>query len=160
MNNIEDRDKMIKGIIIAKDNGIPLVQVLNDESINSTLIPAFVSALHIFGKENLGRIEEIMIKGLDVDMYIATKHNLIIIAIMSSDIKKVDLHKEAEEALDTFYEIFKDELNNEGSYQDVFAPYEILLREQIKNYVSKISTTEKGFFKKLFSSFKSNKKIG
>jgi len=148
------KTQLIKAVIIARDSGVPLVSVVNDPDIDVALIPAFVSALHVFGKNNLGKIQEILIKGLEIDMFIVAKYNLIIIAMMSPDIKKIDIRQEAEDALDAFYEFFKEELNCNGNCLDVFSPFEKILSEQIQNYVFKVNSLEKGFFKKMIAFFK------
>ena len=150
----ENRENLVKVVIIARDSWIPLVTVVNDPSINAELIPAFISALHIFGKENLGRIEEILVKGLDIDLYVVSKYNLIIIAMMSPKLKKLNIRGEAEEALDAFYSMFKEQIECGKDCMDVFTSFENVLREQIKNYIYKVDSTEKGFFRRLMDMFK------
>ena len=50
--------KIIRGIVICKLSGEPLVDNLLDTNINPVMISSFVSALSMFGKENIGKIEE------------------------------------------------------------------------------------------------------
>ena len=65
---IEDY-KLVKGIVICKESGEYLLDLILDSKINPVLLSSFVGALRLFGN-NLGEIEEINIKGLDVDMII------------------------------------------------------------------------------------------
>jgi len=77
--------KFIKGIIICRESGEYLLDLILDSEINPMLLSSFVGALSLFGKDNLGKIEEIEIKGLDVGMVIVYKYNLILITIMAKD---------------------------------------------------------------------------
>ncbi len=70
-----------------------------DSEINPVLLSSFVGALFLFGKDNLGKIEEIEIKGLDVDMIIVYKYNLILIVIMSKDFIKQDYRGESRKSI-------------------------------------------------------------
>ncbi|MHA1526047.1 MAG: hypothetical protein ACTSQD_03365, partial [Promethearchaeota archaeon] len=62
--------KLIKGIIICRESGEYLLDLILDSEINPVLLSSFVGALSLFGKDNLGKIEEIEVKGLDVGMII------------------------------------------------------------------------------------------
>jgi len=93
-----------------------------------------VGALSLFGKDNLGKIEEINIKGLNVDMIIVYKYNLFLIAILAHDAKQ-DIRSEAEKALDMFYSSYSKELNNLACLNvSIFDDFKNLLSLQIQDY--------------------------
>jgi len=86
----------------------------------------------------MGRIEEIMIKGLDIEMIIVNKYNLVLIAIMAKDFIKQDIRTEAEKALDMFYSLYKGKI---GEYCDVceFESFKKTLYNQIDEYFNRIT---------------------
>jgi hypothetical protein len=134
--------KLIKGIVICKETGIYLLDFILDTEINPILLSSFVGALSLFGEENMGRIEEITIKGLDIQMIIVNKYNLTLIAIMDKDFVKEDIREEAEKSLDMFYNLYCDEI---GEYVDVnaFDPFKEVLVHQINKYFENIENPEK-----------------
>jgi len=97
----------------------------------------------MFGKDNLGKIEEINVKGLDVDMIIVCKYSLILIAILSHGAKH-DIRNEAEKALDMFYSSYTKELNNLESIDlSIFTEFQKLLYVQIQDYFEILKGEEK-----------------
>lgn len=106
----------------------------------------------MFGSENMGKIEEIIIKGLDIQMVIVNKYDLFLIAIMDKDFAKNDIHTEAEKALDVFFSLYKSEIKSSDPNQDinVFLPFKKALYWQIRDYVERIEkadqNTQKGDF--------------
>lgn len=131
----------MKAVIITDRSGVPLVTVIKDNILDRDLISAFVSALSIFGEENLGRINEIMVNGLDIDMFIIYKYGLILIAVMCSYMKKKDIRKEAEMSLDAFYHQFKEKLNQFNGNDKTFSDFEKAIENQIELYYKKIDNT-------------------
>ncbi len=118
------------------------------------MLSSFVGALFLFGKDNLGKIEEIEIKGLDVDMIIVYKYNLILIVIMSKDFIKQDYRGEAEKALDMFYSSYVNEINNFKTSINIslFNEFKKILYIQIRDYFKILKDKERdaqrdfGFF--------------
>ncbi|MBD3229501.1 MAG: hypothetical protein GF329_15055 [Candidatus Lokiarchaeota archaeon] len=153
MNQNQKKILPVKGIIIAKDSGVPLVSHILDSEIDKNLISGFVSALSFFGKKNLGQIEEIMIKGLNLDLLIVNKYELIIIMIISPRIDKADAREEAEKALENFYKMFKDKLDGKPKPTSEFIQFEKVLKNQIREYEEKIKS-EKGYSRLLLDVFK------
>ena len=137
----------MKAVIIANKEGIPLVSVVKDRIIDEDLTSAFICALSIFGEENLGKIEEIMVKGLDIDLFIVYKHELILIAIMDTLMKKKNIKNEAEMALNAFYNQYKSQIESWDGNDVAFSEFERIIETQIENYYSKID--EKGFFERM-----------
>ena len=84
-----------------------LLDLILDSEINPVLLSSFVGALSIFGAENMGKIEEITIKGLSIQMIIVNKFDIILIAIMDKNMDKEDIREEAVKALDSFYHRYR-----------------------------------------------------
>jgi len=141
----------LKGIVICKETGIYLLDLILDSEINPVLLSSFVGALSLFGAENMGKIEEITIKGLSIQMVIVNKFDLVLIAIMDKDFVKEDIREEAVKALDMFYHLYKNEI---GDCTDVsqFESFKKVLYDQIVEYFDRKSGKNKekirdfGFF--------------
>lgn len=97
------------------------------------LLSSFVGALSLFGTENMGKIEEITIKGLSIQMIIVNKFGLVLIAIMDKHFVKEDIRDEAVKALDMFYHLYQNEI---GDCTDVsqFESFKQVLYDQIVEY--------------------------
>jgi hypothetical protein len=137
--------------VICKETGMYLLDLILDSDINPILLSSFVGALSLFGAENMGKIEEITIKGLSIQMIIVNKFNLVLIAIMDKDFVKEDIRNEAVKALDMFYHLYQNEI---GDCTDVsqFESFKKILYDQIVEYFNRKSGKNKekirdfGFF--------------
>ncbi len=115
------------------------------------LLSSFVGALSLFGSENMGKIEEITIKGLSIQMIIVNKFDLVLIAIMDKDFVKEGIREEAVKALDMFYHLYQNEI---GDCTDVsqFESFKKVLYDQIVEYFNrtngknKVKIRDFGFF--------------
>ena len=152
MINSEDTievSKLLKGIVICRQTGVYLLDLIFDSDINPILLSSFVGALSMFGSENMGKIEEIVIKGLDIQMIIVNKYDLVLIAILDNDVVKEDMHVEAEKALDMFYSLYKDEIGDDVELS-IFEPFKKALYIQIKEFFNRITENSEigdfGFF--------------
>ena len=150
MQNIKPEvSKLLKGIIICKETGIYLLDLILDSNINPIMLSSFVGALSLFGAENMGKIEEILIKGLDIQMIIVNKYDLVLIAIMDKEFAKDGIRQEAEKALDQFYTLYKNDIN-ECVDINQFESFKRLLYTQIKDYFKRIEEESEikdfGFF--------------
>ncbi|TXT60797.1 MAG: hypothetical protein BAJALOKI2v1_80089 [Promethearchaeota archaeon] len=128
-----------KGIIICKQSGEYLLDLILDSEIDPVLLSSFVGALSLFGKDNFGKIEEITIKGLDVQMVIVNKYGLVLITILDKSFPLHNIRKEAEKALDNFYLFYQDQFDNCIDV-DKFDSFKSVLRDQIKKYFKKLET--------------------
>jgi len=106
------------------------------------LLSSFVGALSLFGAENLGKIEEITIKGLSIQMIIVNKFDLVLIAIMDKDFVKEDMREEAEKALDMFYHLYKNEISDCTDVSQ-FESFKNILYDQIVEYFNRINGKNK-----------------
>jgi hypothetical protein len=131
--------------VICKESGEYLLDLILDTEINPMLLSSFVGALSLFGKDNLGKIEEINIKGLDVDMIIVYKYNLILIAILSHGVTTMSyLRDEVEKALDMFYSSYVEDLSNlECLDVSIFDEFRKVLYIQIDDYFQVLKDKEK-----------------
>jgi len=136
------QESLLKGIVICKESGEYLLDLILDAKINPVLLSSFVGALRLFG-DNLGEIKEINIKGLDVNMIIVYKYNLIFVAIMDKTLVKHDIREEAEKALDMFYTLYRTEINRNCIDVSQFEYFKKLLSKQIEVYSKKIRSSEK-----------------
>lgn len=123
---------------------------------------SFVGALGLFG-ENLGRIEEINIKGLDVEMIVVYKYNLIFVAILDKEFKKHNIREEAEKSLDMFYSLYRTEIDENCNEVSQFTSFKNVLFKQIEEYFNRIKDTQKeieigdfGFFTDAIKKLRTN----
>ena len=118
-----------------------MLDLILDSEINPILLSSFVGALQLFGAENMGKIEEIRIKGLSIDMIIVNKYNLVMIIIMDKAFVKHDIREESEKALDMFYAIYKDQIED---CSDVcqFESFKKVLYDQIEEYFKRIKNED------------------
>ncbi len=103
--------KVIRAMVICKTSGQYLVDQILDTKINPIMISSFVSALSMFGQENIGNIEEISVKGIDVELIIVSKHDLILIILMDRHFYKDIVRKSGEKILDLFYAMYSNQLD-------------------------------------------------
>ncbi|MFX0148191.1 MAG: hypothetical protein ACFE8E_10655 [Candidatus Hodarchaeota archaeon] len=142
METDSEVSKLLKGIIICKETGVYLLDLILDSEINPILLSSFVGALSLFGEENMGKIEEITIKGLDIQMIIVSKNKLILIAIMDKEFLKDGIREEAEKALDMFYTLYKNEIEDCVDVY-IFDSFKKILYKQINDYFNKFNNKEK-----------------
>ena len=132
----------MKAIVICRESGEYLLDLILDSEINPVLLSSFVGALSLFGKDNLGKINEINVKGLDLEMIMVSKYSLILIAIIDKNYIRNNLRDDAERALDMFYLLYKEEIAN-SVHTEIFEPFKKILLLQIKDYLDEIFNSEK-----------------
>lgn len=105
------------------------------------LLSSFVGALQLFGAKNMGKIEEITIKGLSIDMIIVNKYNLVMITIMDKAFVKDGIRGESEKALDMFYAIYRDAIEDCTEVCQ-FDSFKKILYDQIEDYFKRIKNKD------------------
>ncbi|MHA2400709.1 MAG: hypothetical protein ACXADU_17710 [Promethearchaeota archaeon] len=90
----------------------------------------------------MGEIKEINIKGLDVQMIIVYKYNLIFVAILDKEFVKHDIRTEAEKALDMFYTLYRTEIRSSAYEISQFESFKNVLSMQIEEYLLKLQNSE------------------
>ncbi len=119
-----------------------MLDLILDSEINPMLLSSFVGALQLFGTENMGKIEEITIKGLSIDMIIVNKYDLVMITILDKAFVKDGIREESEKALDMFYATYRDEIEDCADvYQ--FESFKKILYDQIEDYFKRIKNKDK-----------------
>ena len=119
-----------------------MLDLILDSEINPMLLSSFVGALQLFGTENMGKIEEITIKGLSIDMIIVNKYDLVMITILDKAFVKDGIREESEKALDMFYATYRDEIEDCAEvYQ--FESFKKILYDQIEDYFKRIKNKDK-----------------
>ena len=140
----------IKGIVICKETGEYLLDLILDSEIDPVLLSSFVGALALFGLDNIGKIEEITVKGLNIEMLIVSRNHLILVIIFDKNWETNIMHEEAEEALNMFYYTYKDVINKIPIDISKFESFKNLLNIQIKDYFKKVGLSSEirdfGFF--------------
>ena len=129
---------LIHALIISDNNGRFLVDVIRNENLETAHLSGFISALKMFGEETLGKIRDISINGLDIDMLIFTKYNLIMIAIMDTSLPGLDFRAGCERALDVFFRIFGDQIEEWDGSLETFRDFRDLLNQQIERYFNEL----------------------
>jgi hypothetical protein len=137
----ESEFKIIRSIVICKNTGEYLVDLRLDSNIDSIMISSFVSALSMFGRENIGKIEEISVKGIDVEMVVVSKYNLVLIALMDRDFFKDYVRKSGERILDLFHGMFETELDEVYDINK-FEPFRDVLLSEIQVSLDKMKSLE------------------
>lgn len=132
--------KTIIGIHISRAGGDVLYSFTIDKTIKIDLISQFIAALSVFGEEMIGGIKQFIIKGIDTDVVIYFKHQLIISAFYhASQIKEADyINKEAEIILDDFYEAFKEQIEKGRNNQLIYEKFDKSMLYIIHNYFKRI----------------------
>ncbi|MFX1521903.1 MAG: hypothetical protein ACFFCC_00210 [Promethearchaeota archaeon] len=90
----------------------------------------------------MGEIEEILIKGIDVEMIVVYKYSLIFIAILDKEFVKHDIRNEAEKALDLFYTLYRAEISSDNIEISQFEPFKNILSNQIEDYFKKVKNSD------------------
>ncbi len=159
----------LKCLILAKVSGEYLVDLIFEKSINPTLLSGFVGALSLFGKSNLGKIEEITVKGLNIEMVVVSDYGLVCILMIDSNLKHLDFRNELETLLDIFYSTYKDKIDDCKNCVDVseFQDFKQVLQDQIQDFFDKLnrqgdsqtnSVADFGFLTSAISKLKSAQK--
>ena len=86
----------------------------------------------------MGKIEEITIKGLSIQMIIVNKFDLVLIAIMDKDFVKDDMREEAVKALDMFYHLYQNDITD-GCDVSQFESFKKVLYYQIVDYFNRVN---------------------
>ena len=134
---------LIHALIISDNNGQFLCDVIRNDKLETAYLSGFIGALKMFGEETLGKIKDISINGLDIDMLIVSKYDLIFIALMDSDIPHLKFREGCETALDVFYKIFSEELKSWDGSLSPFRGFRDLLNGQVERYFEELRKLEK-----------------
>ncbi|MHA1292058.1 MAG: hypothetical protein ACTSQJ_05255 [Promethearchaeota archaeon] len=134
---------LIHALIISDNNGRFLVDLIRNPDLKTDYLSAFIGALKMFGEETLGKIKDISINGLDIDLLVISRYGLAMIAIMDSNVPILNFREGCERALDVFYKIFKDKIENWDGSLKTFKDFRELLKGQVNRYFEELEAFEK-----------------
>ncbi len=134
--------KYILAIGICRSGGDLLYSIQLDKNLNLDLITQFISALSMFGEENLGKIEKIIIKGLEVEMSIVSKYELIFLVLFKSGMVQDYLNEESEKGLDKFYQIFKTYIDQQKTNKALYYSFDTEMCLLIQDYLVRVGELE------------------
>ena len=130
--------KYMLGIFICRTGGDILFSYQIDPMLKIDLISNFIAALSMFGEENVGQIKRIFIEGLNVEMNIVSKYDLISVFFFKPNVVKDHLEVEAEILLDRFYAIFKEQIKLGKTNLNIYQEFEEDLCLSVLNYLRKL----------------------
>ncbi len=133
----------LMGIAISKTSGQVLYFIEIDPKIKINLFSQFLAALSMFGEENLGKINRINIEGLNVELALITKHDLIATYFFRPDMVEDYLYEEAEKCLDLFYSEFKDQIDNNRANQNIYEGFDEKMCYIIYEYMVRLNIIKK-----------------
>ena len=134
---------LIHALIISGADGTFLTHIIRNPELDEAVLSGFISALNIFGSHTLGKIGDISISGLDINLLVIHKYSLMCIAVMDSDIPELSIREGCEIALDTFYQKYVQEIDNFNGRLTKFSEFKPFLEGQIQGYFAKLKEHEK-----------------
>ena len=144
--------KYMLGIFISESGGSILYPFQISPQIREDLVSSFISALAMFGEENVGKIRRVFIEGLDVEMSIYSKHDLILTVIFKPNMVQDHLDEEMEHTLDLFNEKYSKELKERKLNQALYRKFDSAMVKIITDYFLRIEVLkEDHMFSHLFS---------
>ena len=138
---LEETNSLVKAVLIANRAGCPLVSVILSPVFNIELVGGFIAAIGQFADEVVKQIQEIYIKGLDLVLFVAFKHNLFIVAAMDESVSRGNIRNEAERALDAFHNQYGRDFEQWDGNCGVFKQFEKKLQKQISDFLAHPSTS-------------------
>ena len=134
--------KYILALGISRVGGNLLYCIQIDKSLKLDLISQFVAALSMFGEENLGKIDRIMIKGLEIEMSVVTRHDLVFFIMFKPKMVQDYLDEESERSLEAFYQKYRPLLEANRSNRVLYEEFDKDMCLSIQNYLVRIGILE------------------
>ncbi len=135
-------EKYLLAVGICRTGGALLYSFQIDRKINMNLISQFIAALAIFGQENLGKIDRVFIKGLDIEMSFVTKHDLIFTVLFRPGMVQDYLNEESEKGLDRFYSLFREPLEAKKTNMVLYEGFDPEMCLLIQQFLVRIGVLE------------------
>ncbi len=130
--------KYILGMFICKKGGDILFSYQIDPKMKIDLISNFIAALSMFGEENVGQIKRIYIEGINVEINIVSKYDLIIVSFFRPNMIKDHLEEEAVKILDKFYLMFKEQIQKGKTNLSIYLKFDDEICLFILEYLKRI----------------------
>jgi len=134
-------DKYLLGIFIARKGGDILYskQFQSNNIFNLHLMSNFISALSLFGEENIGDIKRIFVEGLNLTMNIVSKHDLILTILFRPEMTQDFLDEEIHKGLDMFYNEYKTQIEKCLTNQAIYQKFDDKMAVLIHSYLVRIN---------------------
>lgn len=134
-------DKYMVGIFIARKGGDILYskQFQHNHNFDINLMSNFIAALNLFGEENIGKIKRIFVEGLDIEMNIVSKHDLIFTMLFRPNMVRDHLDEEINKILELFYKQFKEPIESCRTNQAIYQPFDENMAILIHTYLMRIN---------------------
>ncbi|MHA1777799.1 MAG: hypothetical protein DRO88_07020 [Promethearchaeia archaeon] len=136
--------KYVLGLVVSRNTGDVLYNIQVDPEIKMELISQFIAALAMFGEENVGHINRIFIGGLNIELSIVQRHNLILTLFFRPNMVKDYLEEEAQRGLDLFYEKFKEPITQKKNNKAIYETFDNDICQIILDYLIKIGVLKEG----------------
>jgi len=131
--------KFLLGIYISRSGGDILYRFQISKDMQPDLISQFISALSMFGEEKMGAIKRIIIEGLNVELSIVSKHDLICVIFFRPNMVSNYLAAEAELGLDKFAEMFAEPLKNHRTNTEIYEKrFDAVMFGLVRDYLQKV----------------------
>ena len=140
--------KYVLGMFICKKGGDILFSYQIDKKLKIDLISNFIAALSMFGEENVGQIKRMFIEGINIEMNIVTKYDLIIVSFFRPNMIKDHLKEETIKILDKFYSLFKDPIEQGKTNLGIYQKFDSEMCHFILGYLTRI-----GIYKEKYEEF-------
>ena len=131
-------NKYLLGVFVARAGGDILYSKQFQQDVKLSLMSSFIAALSMFGEESLGSIKSIFVEGLNIEMTVVAKHDLVLTMLFRPNMVKDRLNEECERGLDAFHDRFKDEIENGCQNQAMFRSFDETMVNSIHKYLIKI----------------------
>lgn len=134
----------LMGIFICRSGGTILYSYQIDPSLNLNLISQFVAALSLFGSENIGKIKRIIIEGINVEMSIVSKEDLLATIFFRPNMVKDHLNLESVKMLKMFYTQFRDLIALNRCNQALYSKFDETMCVLIHDYLIRVGVLDEG----------------
>jgi hypothetical protein len=134
--------RYILGIFITRSGGDVLYSFQVDSSIKVDLIAQFIAALSMFGEENVGKIRRIFIEGLDIELNLVVKNNLILATFFHPNMVQDYLAEESVRALDIFAEKFEEPLATGKNNMAIYEKFDNQMCFLIQDYLIRLNVIQ------------------
>ena len=143
--------RYILGIYIGRSGGDILYRFQVSSEMQPDLIANFIAALSMFGEEKIGAIKRIIIEGINVELSVVSKHDLICVIFFRPNMVSNYLAEEAELGLDKFAEMFAEPLKNHRTNTEIYEKrFDVVMFSLVRDYLQKLNVFPKSLrvFKK------------
>ncbi|MHA1520660.1 MAG: hypothetical protein ACTSRK_10805 [Promethearchaeota archaeon] len=117
-------ERFVLGIVVSRYTGEVLYNFQVNPHIQVNKMTKFIAALSIFGEENVGSIKRIFIDGLDIEMRIIHRNNLVLTTFFRPNRVVDKFLSQADEGLDQFYSKYKEQLEAGISDQKIYQTFD------------------------------------